>query len=491
MPIDGVLEAIEPLQIHGWAFDRSRPSENVKVQITLDDLVLAEGFAGQFRDDLAKNGVGDGRHSFSFELRKQLSYEEANRISARAMGADGAFLVLRRGPGAMSIRNPSEMRSTEAHLTSNWEIVGYVGAVHRSLVEGWVRNLAAPEAMLEVFAKVGDEELGRSTVDVFREDLRGNHGFVIELDVNRVGSSTFSDLEIHVRDDHGNEAVLPRRPHFTETIFPGPSIDRTQHPLFILGAARSGTSAVMAALRSASRYRGYDEGHVFPLLSNLLRTVEAYYSEAAPAIAHVAGIATIPRKYFQEGISSLFVNLMREKFETEFWVDKTPSNEMILAAPYLKKIWPSARFIFMKRRGLENLVSRQHKFSDDFASRCSDWANAMSSWRQIRHELKGMAIEIDQLAMAREPARVAKALGTFLALERDETDRLVTRLESTRVEQTSADIADTLDIAGVGWSDDEINMFHEICGTAMREYGYSEDKSYFVKEDVHRGVLAL
>lgn len=70
MPIEGVLEAIEPLQIHGWAYDRSRPNESIKVQIMLDNLVLAEGFAGRFRDDLAQNEVGDGRHAFAFELQK-------------------------------------------------------------------------------------------------------------------------------------------------------------------------------------------------------------------------------------------------------------------------------------------------------------------------------------------------------------------------------------------------------------------------------------
>jgi hypothetical protein len=102
-----------------------------------------------------------------------------------------------------------------------------------------------------------------------------------------------------------------------------------------------------------------------------------------------------------------------------------------------------------------------------------------------------MAIEVDQLTMAREPARVATALGAFLDLEPEETERLITRLESTRVEQTSTDIAHTLDIADVGWSTDEIKTFYDICGTAMREYGYSEDKSYFLKEDVHRGVFVL
>jgi hypothetical protein len=391
----------------------------------------------------------------------------------------------------MDLPDPSKVPWAGADAANAWEIAGYVESIHRGLVQGWVRNLAAPDRALGVSARVGDQEIGRAAVNGFREDLGGRHGFAIELDISRVSSSAFAEIEVHVSDDCGHETVLPRRPHISATIFSGPSVDPAQRPLFVLGAARSGTSAIVAALRSASRYEGYDEGHVFPLLDNLLQTVAAYYSEAAPAINYVAGIATIPSEYFEQGISSLFVNLMKEKFKTDFWIDKTPSNEMILSAPYLKNIWPSARFIFMKRRGLENIVSRQHKFSDDFATRCADWANAMSSWLQVRQELKRMAIEVDQLAMAREPARVATALGAFLHLEPEETERLITQLESTRIEQTSTDIAHTLDIADVGWSTDEIKTFYDICGTAMREYGYSEDKSYFLKEDVYRGVFVL
>lgn len=391
----------------------------------------------------------------------------------------------------MEIPDPTVVPWAGAHTASDWKIAGFVESIHHSLVQGWVRNSAAPDCNLEVSARIGDQEIGRAAVDVFRADLGGKHGFVIKFDGNRASPSIFSELEVRVRDGYSHETVLPRRPHLSEPIFSGSSEDPTQRPIFVLGAARSGTSAIVAALRSASRYEGYDEGHIFPLLSDLLQTLADYYSAAAPAINYVAGIATIPRKYFEKGISSLFVNLMKEKFQTKFWIDKTPSNEMILVSPYLKEIWPSARFIFMKRRGLENIVSRKHKFSDDFSISCADWAKAMSSWLQVRHELKGMAIEVDQLAMAREPARVAKALGTFLGLEREETDRLITELESTRLEQTSADIAHTLDIAGVGWSNEEIKTFHDICGAAMQEYGYSKDKSYFLKDDGRHGVFVL
>src|SRR5215469_5768566 len=98
MPIDGRLEALEFFQIRGWAFDRSRPTETINVQILLDDHVLAEGLAGQFRDDLAENGVGDGCHAFAFELPRRLNDDETTRVYAKALGSDGTFRILPKGP---------------------------------------------------------------------------------------------------------------------------------------------------------------------------------------------------------------------------------------------------------------------------------------------------------------------------------------------------------------------------------------------------------
>lgn len=46
----------------------------------------------------------------------------------------------------------------------------------------------------------------------------------------------------------------------------------------------------------------------------------------------------------------------------KIWVDKTPDPRMIKCVPRLKRAWPNAKFIFVKRRGIENLESRIKKF---------------------------------------------------------------------------------------------------------------------------------
>jgi hypothetical protein len=184
--------------------------------------------------------------------------------------------------------------------------------------------------------------------------------------------------------------------------------------------------------------------------------------------------------------------MMKNKFQTDFWVDKTPSNEMILASPTLKEIWPGARFIFMKRRGIENVMSRQRKFSENsFKIHCTDWADAMAFWEQVRDGLNGCAIEVDQLEMAKAPRRVGEAIGEFLELARQETQELLHRLETGRVEQTSGSIFDTFDIDSLGWSSHELETFNNICGEMMKNYGYSYDGAYFRREYSDNGVVIL
>src|SRR5262249_40149982 len=160
-----------------------------------------------------------------FELQKKLSYDEAKRVSVRAMDIDGTLPVLRKGPRAVNLPDPSQVPWARADAANAWEIVGSVESIHPDLVEGWVRNLAAPDRILKVSARVGDLEIGRAAVNGFRGDLGGRHGFAIELDNSRVSSLIFAELEVHVRDDCGHETVLPRRPHISGTIFSGPSVD--------------------------------------------------------------------------------------------------------------------------------------------------------------------------------------------------------------------------------------------------------------------------
>lgn len=51
---------------------------------------------------------------------------------------------------------------------------------------------------------------------------------------------------------------------------------------------------------------------------------------------------------------------------------------MTLASPIVKELWPSSVFVFAKRRGIENVISRTRKFlGESLENHCADWARNM------------------------------------------------------------------------------------------------------------------
>jgi len=64
--IEGRIDAVENRKIYGWAWDRMRPEDQLKVEIKLGDRIVATGVADQTREDLAAGGIGN--HAFVLDL---------------------------------------------------------------------------------------------------------------------------------------------------------------------------------------------------------------------------------------------------------------------------------------------------------------------------------------------------------------------------------------------------------------------------------------
>jgi hypothetical protein len=64
----GYVEAATGTQILGWAWAPAAPAARLLVQALLDGYVIAEAPADRPRDDLARNGIGDGNHAFDLTL---------------------------------------------------------------------------------------------------------------------------------------------------------------------------------------------------------------------------------------------------------------------------------------------------------------------------------------------------------------------------------------------------------------------------------------
>lgn len=131
--IVGYIEAVTTTHLHGWAWAPQAPGETVSLELRLDDLIVASGLADQPRDDLARNGIGDGRHAFSFAVPSELA-ARAEELRVHARLGDGPFVLLGTPPPPENIAERLERLQ---------QMVGAIGnsqrVIHRSLQQLLIR----------------------------------------------------------------------------------------------------------------------------------------------------------------------------------------------------------------------------------------------------------------------------------------------------------------------------------------------------------------
>ena len=254
-------------------------------------------------------------------------------------------------------------------------VKGLVEFAGTSYVSGWAYDSESPSVRLEITVRVGDEFCASDYAQIERHDLLmagigdGKHGFSIDLRAMQISAEDASIVEVHAIS--GAEVIkLPRTRSTPEDIVDltsnpfEPTSDETQLPLFILGPARSGTSVITLALLESASYVGTGEGHLLPLAHALVSAIDRYYQRHAHDPNTMLG--RVPIDAFQKLIRRSFVKLSADLFPTARWLDKTPTVEMVRASVLMKEIWPNARFIFMKRRVIENVLSRLRRFPRRF-----------------------------------------------------------------------------------------------------------------------------
>lgn len=364
-------------------------------------------------------------------------------------------------------------------------IKGAIELFTPTYLSGWATDDSAPDRPLTIQVLLDHAEIARATADAFRQDLKdagfgaGRHGYRAAF-AAPVSLDARERIEARALGADGRFMPLPWLNASKPLAFAGSTEDAEARPIFVLGSPRSGTSAMVAGLLGGTRYRGYAEGHLLSLLPQLMATVAGHYRDSAQSLSSWTMLATISQAQMEARLRALCIDVVRARFDTPYWVDKTPSNHMIAGAPLFASIWPNARFVFMKRRAIENIASRMRKFSGEaFERHCRDWSDAMLLWAKLRGELGESALEVDQLTLAREPDNVAALLAPFLELSSEERIGLGRSLAQQRTEQTGERVDAITSLAQTGWPPAHLAMFREICGAAMRAYGYSEDARYF------------
>jgi hypothetical protein len=374
-------------------------------------------------------------------------------------------------------------------------IKGYIEQLQKMQLRGWAYDPDHPAEHLEIVVSRHGDVIARSTAGLTRSDLaaagvgNGDHAFVVNF-AHALSDEECAELQTIACTTTGEQLNLSRLIEKEAAATPVPGAPRpelrgsplaTQKPVFILGAARSGTSALAQALLKSEHFDGFGEGHLFELAARLVGASRSYYKDNGEETLATRDtlISRIPLRFIDEGIKDLFRSAARVAFRTAHWIDKTPTPGMILAAPLLLEVWPSAKFVFLKRRALENIDSRMRKFPTlDFAQHCEDWSRTMTAWIAVRDRLTHAAVEIEQLSMARSPAIVGQEISRFLQLAPDASRRFIEALSVDQPERTAADFAAIASLDRMGWSEQQVAIFAKICAEPMAAFGYTSDARY-------------
>ena len=69
MTMIGHLDEVTRDILRGWAWDPAEPDRVVELRLTVDGMLACKVLANSFRNDLCLGNIGNGRHSFSLDLR--------------------------------------------------------------------------------------------------------------------------------------------------------------------------------------------------------------------------------------------------------------------------------------------------------------------------------------------------------------------------------------------------------------------------------------
>ncbi len=361
---------------------------------------------------------------------------------------------------------------------------GFVDSILPEEISGWVRDPGAPDVRQEICIEIDGVVVARTVADLFRPDLLaggkgdGNYGFRVALDQPfSISSDNFrclagkqnSPLKIGMQALPAG-AKAPAAPDDGD-------FGKAAFPVFIVGSPRSGTSILAAALRAAG-YVGFNEGHLLSLTPFLNRAIDAHFA-AYDIHAESQLLSHVDKETVKRGMASALKAIQEAVQPDGPWFDKTPGTHMYAAAPYLQELWPGSKFIFAKRRGIENIVSRIKKFPKaPFVFHCQDWVSTMNGWRDLR-DTDLDYIEIDQIDIARQPMTVAEKLGFFLNLPKRSIDAVARTMSQTRPQAASADSPEKVySLESTGWTEEQIATFKSTCATEMEAFGYSYDETY-------------
>lgn len=251
--------------------------------------------------------------------------------------------------------------------------------------------------------------------------------------------------------------------------------------VYILGSTRSGTSALRNGL-CQTRFTGYGEGHLVPILRDIIGVVDRHKTEGLGSDVAGNGLYRMDRDAMLRHLFRGYERYLSTRFKKKKGcvVDKTPTLVPIQAAPDLNRFHSTPHFIYCARRHLDNVQSKIRKFpGQSLEQHCREWVKCNESWLEVRERMNGNYLAFDFHDMATDPMGVATRIGSYLSLTAEDTAGLGAYLVSKRPQTTEdRDLTQFLRLSDIDWTDEDKDTFVRICGPLGDRLGYGMEE-YF------------
>jgi hypothetical protein len=260
-------------------------------------------------------------------------------------------------------------------------------------------------------------------------------------------------------------------------------------PIFVLGASRSGTTAMGDAVKRAMKCFGWLEGHLFhlmpPVLSAMKRSWDQLQQFEHPcnglrALDHYDFYAAINRT--AETFHQLYLERTRQSGAAR-WLDKTPEPQTIFAVPVLAHMYPRATFIYMHRHPIKRALSFLKKFEEYKEATMEmaflSWKACMDGWVEARKALRPASyMEFRQDDLTGKTDEVIARLASLLSMT-PEQQAVAKHFFLTQRPQFTGSSRDEQEVLleDVDWPEEFKRWCVSACGATAAAWGYRLSRS--------------
>ncbi|HJS88314.1 MAG TPA: sulfotransferase [Acetobacteraceae bacterium] len=242
--------------------------------------------------------------------------------------------------------------------------------------------------------------------------------------------------------------------------------------VFILGSPRSGTSALLHALKTVFGLQGKEEGQTLPVFTGILQIFHGHSARFKGQPYLLA--SCLDTDHFRRHILEYIRILYRDAHAGAGFVDKTPGAEAIVTAGLIKEAFPASRILMLRRNGIDYARSFSKKFNVDIEAAARSWVICMRAL-EIARETCGDFLEIDHSELLHDRENTSGLIADYLG-HPERREALATRLARTHIEVTSVSEAGCRErssrLSDVPWDESEKRQFRNICGPFMEKFGY-------------------